>query len=233
MLWYRIWHHRVISQTKTKWEGLQAFQNLMDTNYAALLTLFVFPNWNYNGGFFLYEQRHFLKVGLYSYSKWILAKTLTLMLPFRVPCVYWWRRNTLTLFPLPLKPQAWIGFVGKTRSTALTVRSTGRNSQAAPVRRPFVPHSFPKCQLKASMTWSQKLASERESFYSFGCTKKYSLHLLCRGLGRRYAPISFLKMSKQCFVTSSYDDIVAHSRIPQLWSSMPMCSCSHTTTCYF
>lgn len=25
---------------------------------------------------FLYEQRHFLKVELYSYSKWILAKTL-------------------------------------------------------------------------------------------------------------------------------------------------------------
>ncbi len=51
MLWYKIWHHRLISQTKTKWEGLEAFQNLMDTNYAALPTPFVFCNWNYNGGF--------------------------------------------------------------------------------------------------------------------------------------------------------------------------------------
>lgn len=37
---------------------------------------------------FLYEQRHFLKVELYSYSKWILAKTLTLMLPSRAPCFH-------------------------------------------------------------------------------------------------------------------------------------------------
>lgn len=37
---------------------------------------------------FLYEQKHFPKVGLYSYSKWILVKTLTLMLPSRATCVY-------------------------------------------------------------------------------------------------------------------------------------------------
>lgn len=37
---------------------------------------------------FLYRQRYFLKVGLWSYSKWILVKTLTLMLPSRAPCVY-------------------------------------------------------------------------------------------------------------------------------------------------
>lgn len=50
-LWYRIWHHKLILETKTKWESLEAFQNLMDTNYAALQTPFVFLNWNYNGGF--------------------------------------------------------------------------------------------------------------------------------------------------------------------------------------
>lgn len=50
-LWYRIWHHKLILETKTKWESLEAFQNLMDTNYAALQTPFVFLNWNDNGGF--------------------------------------------------------------------------------------------------------------------------------------------------------------------------------------
>lgn len=53
----------------------------MDTNYAALLTPFVLLNWNCNGGFFLYKHRHFHKVQHYGYSKWILAKTLTLIAP--------------------------------------------------------------------------------------------------------------------------------------------------------
>lgn len=34
---------------------------------------------------FLYRQRHFHKVQYYSYSKWILAKTLTLMVPPKLP----------------------------------------------------------------------------------------------------------------------------------------------------
>lgn len=56
----------------------------MDTNYAALLTALCFLIGTVME-VFLYGQRHFHKVQHYSYSKWILAKTLTLMVPPELP----------------------------------------------------------------------------------------------------------------------------------------------------
>lgn len=137
-LWYRIWHHRLISQTKTKWEGLEAFQNLMDTNYAALLTPFVFLNWNYNGDFFSFTSRGiFLKwdftviqngISKNTHLNASLQSSLCLLMEGEyIKCVS-------SLLESTSLHQLWFG---KTCTSALSVGSHPRY-ETAPLHRPFV-----------------------------------------------------------------------------------------------